>query len=95
MGAYEVVMQPSGPALFGTTPSEPLIVNIAAGAPSYPWMEGAGHRWVGTRVILFLKRFRAAKAGQPDVIHYRGEPDTAEMRAAVNRHLASRVLPMR
>ena len=92
-GAYELVIRATGPALFGTTPSEPLVVNIGAGSPSYAWVEGAGARWVGTRLILFLKRFKGGKADKGDVIHYRGEPDTAEMRAAVNRHLATRVLP--
>lgn len=94
-GAYELVMRATGPALFGVTPSEPLVVHIGAGSPSYAWVEGAGVHWVGTRVILFLKRFKGGKADKGDVIHYRGEPDTAEMRAAVNRHLATRVLPMR
>jgi hypothetical protein len=94
-GAYELVVRGTGPALFGTTPSEPLVLHIGAGSPSYAWVEGAGVRWVGTRLILFLKRFKGGKADKGDVIHYRGEPDTAEMRAAVNRHLATRVLPMR
>jgi hypothetical protein len=94
-GAYELVVRGTGPALFGTTPSEPLFLHIGAGSPSYAWVEGAGVRWVGTRLILFLKRFKGGKADKGDVIHYRGEPDTAEMRAAVNRHLATRVLPMR
>jgi hypothetical protein len=92
-GAYELVLRGTGPALFGTTPSEPLMVHIPVGSPSYAWVEGAGVRWVGTRLILFLKRFKGGKGDKGDVIHYRGEPDTAEMRAAVNRHLAARVLP--
>jgi hypothetical protein len=93
-GSYELVFAASGPPLFGKAPSGPLTVNIGATSPAYPWVEGAGARWVGTRLILFAKRFRTGKRGEPDVIHYRGESDTASMRAAINRHLAFRVLPV-
>jgi hypothetical protein len=94
-GSYEIVLAATGPALAGTTPTEPLILNIGAGSPTYPWVDGAGARWVGTRLILFAKRFKGKKASKPgegDVIHYRGEPDTPAMRATINRHLALRVL---
>jgi hypothetical protein len=94
-GAYEVTLAPFGPALAGTTPTQPLVLSIRAGSPTYPWVEGAGARWVGTKLILFAKRFRTKKGGKPgegDVIHYRGEPDTPAMREAINRHLALRML---
>jgi hypothetical protein len=94
-GAYEVTLVPFGPALSGTTPTQPLILNVGANSPTYPWVEGAGARWVGTKLILFAKRFRTKKGGKPgegDVIHYRGEPDTPAMREAINRHLALRML---
>jgi hypothetical protein len=45
---------------------------------------------VGTRLILFAKRF---KGPQGDVIHFHGEPDTQAMREVLHRHLAVRVLP--
>lgn len=94
-GAYEVVLVPFGPALAGTTPTQALTLTIGAGSPTYPWVEGAGARWVGTKLILFAKRFRTINGGKPgegDVIHYRGEPDTPAMREAINRHLAPRML---
>ena len=93
-GSYELVFAASGPPLFGNPPTGPLVVNVGATSPAYPWVDGAGARWVGTRFILFAKRFRTGKRGEPDVIHYRGEPDTASMREAINRHLAVRVLPV-
>ena len=88
-GAYELVLRAAGPAFFGRAPEEPLFLNIGPSNPTYPWVDGAGARWVGTRVILFAKRFKGAKG---DVIHYRGEADTPGMRAALNRHLSLRVL---
>jgi hypothetical protein len=91
-GAYELALRASGPALFGRAPSEALLVNIGATNPSYAWVEGAGPRWVGTRLILFAKRFKGGKKDEADVIHYRGEPDTQAMRDAINRHLSVRVL---
>jgi hypothetical protein len=94
-GAYELTLAASGPALFGNTPKEALLVNVGARSPAYPWVDGAGPRWVGTRLILFAKRFRTGKPNEPDVIHYRGEPDTPSMREAIHRHLASRVLPVK
>ena len=92
-GSYELVLAPAGPPLFGNA-SGSLVINIGAGSPSYPWVEGAGPRWVGTRLILFAKRFRTGKRNEPDVIHFRGEPDTQPMRQAIHRHLADRVLPV-
>jgi hypothetical protein len=94
-GAYEIVLSATAAPLFGNAPGVPLIINVGAGSPAYPWVEGAGGRWVGTRLILFLKRFRTGKRNQPDVIHYRGEPDTQKMRETVHRHVAARVLPVK
>jgi hypothetical protein len=94
-GAYEIVLSATGQPLFGNAPGAPLVLHVGASSRTYPWIEGAGARWVGTRVILFLKRFRTGKRNEPDVIRYRGEPDTQKMREAVHRHLAVRVLPVK
>jgi hypothetical protein len=93
-GAYEVVLAAAGPPLFGKAPNAPLVVNVGVGGATYPWIDGAGASWVGTRLILFAKRFRTGKHNEPDVIHYRGEPDTRAMREAIHRHLVARVLPV-
>ena len=92
-GSYALVLAAAGPPIFGNA-SGPLEVNIGAGSPSYPWVQGAGPNWVGTKLILFAKRFRTGKRNEPDVIHFRGEPDTQPMREAIHRHLADRVLPV-
>ena len=92
-GAFELVLRAWSPALVGTAPAEPLLINIGAGSPTYPWVEGAGSRWVGTRLLLFAKRFKGGQRDKGDVIHYRGEPDTQAMREAIGRHLSARVLP--
>ncbi len=92
-GAYELVLAATGPPLYGEAPNEPLIVNVGAASPTYPWVEGAGPRWVGTRLILFAKRFRGPQRDKGDVIHFRGEPDNVTMRTAIHRQLSKRVLP--
>jgi hypothetical protein len=92
-GSYELVLAATGPPLYGEAPDAPLILNVGATSPTYPWVEGAGPRWVGTRLILFAKRFRGAQREKGDVIHYRGEPDNVAMRTAIHRQLTKRVLP--
>ncbi len=85
-GTYEVVLQVTGKALVGEVPPGPLVVQAPAGSPSHSWLEGAGMTWVGTRMLLFGKRFQGA------ALHFRGEPDTAPVRAAVERSSGLRVL---
>jgi hypothetical protein len=92
-GSYELVLAATGPPLYGEDPGAPLILNVGASSPTYPWVEGAGARWVGTRFILFAKRFRGEKRDKGDVIHFRGEPDNVAMRTAIHRQLTRRVLP--
>lgn len=78
-GTYEVVLRVTGKPLAGKVPEGRLVVHAAAGSPSHTWLEGAGMTWVGTRMLLFGKRFRGP------ALHFRGEPDTAPVRAAVER----------
>jgi hypothetical protein len=92
-GSYELVLSATGPALYGEAPGQPLILNVGASSPTYPWVDGAGARWVGTRLILFVKRFRGSSRTKGDIIHFRGEPDTVQVRTAIHRQLSRRVLP--
>jgi hypothetical protein len=85
-GTYEVVLHVTGKALVGEVPSGRLVVVAPAGSPSHTWLEGAGMAWVGTRLLLFGKRFRGG------ALHFRGEPDTEAVRAAVDRGSGLRVL---
>jgi hypothetical protein len=89
-GAYEIVFGMRETPLYGAPPTEPLTVNVGVASPTYAWVDSAGARWVGTRLILFAKRF---KGPHGDVLHFHGEPDTQAMREVVHRHLAVRVLP--
>jgi len=73
---YSVVLAPAGSALVGTTPSGPLTFSIAESSPVFGWLEGAGTRWVGTRLLLFLREFQ-------DGTHFFGSVDSAEVRAAI------------
>ena len=85
-GTYEIVFQVTGKPLAGKVPQGRLVVHAPAGSPSHGWLEGAGMAWVGTRMLLFGKRFRGP------ALHFRGEPDTAAVRAAVERDSGLRVL---
>lgn len=88
-GSYEVTLVPRGPALVGTLDGTPLVLSVPATSPSYSWVDGAGARWVGSRLLLFGRRYRD---GGVNALHFRGEPDTAEMRAAVERDAGLRLL---
>lgn len=85
-GTYEVVLEVTGKPLVGKVPPGRLVVFAPAGSPSHSWLQGAGMAWVGTRMLLFGKRFRGP------ALHFRGEPDTAAVRAAVERDSGARVL---
>jgi hypothetical protein len=73
---YSVVLMPAGSALAGTTPAGPLTFSIVENSPVFGWLEGAGTRWVGTRMLLFLREFQ-------DGMHFFGSVDSQEVRAAI------------
>ena len=88
-GAYELALRATGPVLAGHAPPDPLTVEVRAGGAAYSWVASAGATWVGTRLILFGRRFRD---GEGLVVHFRAESDTPTLRAAIDRHVALRVL---
>jgi hypothetical protein len=88
-GAYEVVLVASGPPLVGLSTDSPFVLHVASTSPSYSWVDGAGTGWVGSRLLLFARRYRDGGVIQ---LHFRGEPDTPEVRAAVQRDAGLRVL---
>jgi hypothetical protein len=73
---YSVVLEPAGTALVGSTRAGPLTFSIASNSPVFGWLEGAGTRWVGTRMLLFLREFQ-------DGMHFFGSSDTPEIRATI------------
>jgi len=88
-GAYEVTLTPVGAALVGRAPPGPLTLGVPATSPSYAWLEGAGTKWVGSRVVVFGRHY---EDGAGRALHFRCEPDTAEVRNAVEHDAGLRLL---
>jgi hypothetical protein len=87
-GGYELVLSATGPALAGDH-AGPIVLFVPAGSPSFPWVDGAGPGFAGSRLIVFCKRFRS---GEGQSVHFRGEPDTPSVRKAIERDAALRLL---
>ena len=87
-GAYEITLAPTGRALAGEH-TGPVVIQVPMGGPSYAWVDGAGASWAGSRLIIFGKAFRQ---GEGSVLHFRGEPDTPEVRKAIERDAGLRWL---
>lgn len=88
-GSYEITVDPVGDALAGDKPSGPVVLRVPATNPSYTWVDGAGPRWVGSRLIVFGRHYRDDGTA---ALHFRCEPDTPDMRAAVDRDAGLRLL---
>jgi hypothetical protein len=88
-GAYEVTLAPAAPSLVGEGGQAPITLRIVSTSPSYAWVDGAGPKWVGSRLLIFGRHFRE---GNQTTLHFRCEPDTPEVRAAVERNAALRLL---
>jgi hypothetical protein len=88
-GAYEITLAPATPSLIGDAGTAPIVLNVSATSPSYAWVDGAGVKWVGSRLVVFGRRYRE---GNATTLHFRCEPDTPEVRAAVERNAALRLL---
>jgi hypothetical protein len=87
-GGYELSLSPTGPALAGDH-AGPIVLLVPLGSPSYAWVQGSGASLAGSRMIVFGKTFRD---GESRVVHFRGEPDTPEVRKAIERDAALRLL---
>jgi hypothetical protein len=88
-GAYEITLAPAAPSLAGDAVEAPIVLRIVSTSPSYAWVDGAGPKWVGSRLLIFGRRFRD---GDQTALHFRCEPDTPEVRRAVERNAALRLL---
>jgi hypothetical protein len=88
-GSYEVTVAVTGPALVGDVEGTPLVLTVPATNPSYAWVDGAGVKWLGTRMLVFVRHYRD---GNASALHFRCEPDTPAMRGAVQRAAALRLL---
>jgi hypothetical protein len=88
-GAYEVTLAPVGAALLGHAPPGPLMLGVPVTSPSYAWLDGAGTKWVGSSVVMFGRHYAD---GAVPALHFRCEPDTAEVRNAVEHDAGLRLL---
>ena len=87
-GGYELTLSATGPALAGDH-AGPIVLLLPRGGPSYAWVEGAGASFAGSRLIVFGKMFQE---GERQILHFRGEPDTPDVRKAIERDAALRLL---
>lgn len=86
--SYELTLSATGPALAGDH-AGPIVLIVPSGSPSYAWVEGAGASFAGARLIVFAKKFQD---GDQQVVHFRAEPDRPEIRKAIERDAALRLL---
>lgn len=75
--SYTVVVEPTGAPLRGSIGQSSLALAVADGSPTFAWLEIAGARWVGTRLLLFVRYYQ-------DGPHFFGTVDTAVLRAAAD-----------
>ncbi len=88
-GAYEVTLAPVGAPLVGKAPPDALTLRVPVTSPSYAWLDGAGTKWVGSSVVVFGRHYEG-EAGP--ALHFRCEPDTSEVRNAVEHDAGLRLL---
>jgi hypothetical protein len=75
---YTVVAQPLADALRGRTVSGAVTLNVADRSPAFAWLDIMGEKWVGTRLLLFLRYYA-------DGPHFYGTVDSAAVRTALAR----------
>lgn len=89
--SYELELVPVAPALKGPPPKGPLVLSVDSWSPSYSSLQTLESRLVGTRVLLFYRRYRDA-AGL--ALHWHAEADTEHVRATVeNARLLAEISP--
>lgn len=75
---YTVVVEPTAAPLRGSIGQSSLALAVADGSPTFAWLEIAGSRWVGTRLLLFLRNYQ-------DGPHFFGTVDIPAVREAADR----------
>jgi hypothetical protein len=73
---YTVVAQPAGAVIRGKPITEALTLNVAARSPAFAFLDSIGSRWVGTRLLLFLRYYA-------DGPHFYGTLDNVAVRNAI------------
>jgi hypothetical protein len=77
---YQLVVTPWAPSLAGAAQADPITLEVSWGSPSFQFVKSADITLVGTRLILFFKRYD--QDGRASV-HWRLEADSNEVRKVV------------
>ncbi|MBN2193194.1 MAG: hypothetical protein JW751_10295 [Polyangiaceae bacterium] len=80
--SYSLVVTPTGRPLAGAAWSSPLVLTLSPTSPSYAQVVSAETTLVGTPLILLFRRY---VADEVESLHWRAEPDTPAVRAAILR----------
>jgi len=78
VSAYTVVVEPTADRLRGRPVPGAVTLNVADRSPAFAWLDGIGEKWVGTRLLLFLRYYE-------DGPHFYGTVDSAPVRMALSR----------
>jgi len=81
-GAYRVTLVPVPPLLAGARPEGDVEIVVKTDNPTFKLLQANRHTWVGSRLVLFGRRYNFS--GEV-ALHWRGEPDTPEVRAAIQQ----------
>jgi len=77
---YEVTLRTLA-GLAGPTPPPQVSLTISGKDPSFHWLDRVGGAWVGRELLLMTRDYRSG-AGER-VMHFHGEPNTAELQARI------------
>jgi len=83
---FYLVVVPRDAPLVGSEASDQLTLPVGAASPSFPLLELGGMNPVGMRLILFFKRYNE---GGFVSVHWHAEPDTPEVRRAIEQARAA------
>jgi hypothetical protein len=73
--------------LVGPPPPAQVSLMISGKDPSFHWLDRVGGAWVGRELLLMTRDYRTGEAGEANeirrVMHFHGEPNTAELQARI------------
>jgi hypothetical protein len=79
---YRIVVQPLGTPILGDVLPAELELTVGRASPSLSMLRSMSVEAVGAKFVLLLKRYQLN--GEP-VLHFRGEPDQANVLAAIRQ----------
>jgi hypothetical protein len=66
--------------LAGPPPNGAISLTVSGKDPSFHWLDRVGGAWVGRKVSLMVRNYRA---GDKVVMHFHGEPDSPELQTRI------------